>query len=194
MLVLTRKLNQVIQIGDGITISVLGANGTSVRLGIDAPPQVEVLREELFLRKARAKSPTRLLIVEDCPEDRLAYRRFMTDQAVMPYVFAETDSGEDGLARCAAEPPDCVLLDYLLPDLDGIEFLDRLRRQQDRHQVPVVMVTGNATDTLANQALQRGAQKFLRKTDLSRELLQHAVREAIRELHTQRAPQSVRRN
>lgn len=178
MLVLTRKNHEVIQIGDGITLTVLGNNGNTVRLGIDAPPEVEVLREELF-RRRQLEATNRLLIVEDCPEDRVAYRRFLSDPAA-PWVFSEADSGEEGLALCAAQRPDCVLLDYLLPDLDGIEFLDRLRRQQDRRDIPVIMVTGNASDDLVSQALRSGAKGFLRKTDLSRDLLQQAVREALR--------------
>ena len=179
MLVLTRKNHEVIRIGDGITLTVLGTNGNTVRLGINAPPEVEVLREELFRRRQRA-APNRLLIVEDCLEDRMAYRRFLTDPAAAPWVFSEADCGEGGLALCAAQQPDCVLLDYLLPDLDGIEFLDRLRRQQDRRDIPVIMVTGNATGDLASRALQSGAKGLLCKTDLSRELLQQALREALR--------------
>lgn len=179
MLVLTRKSHEVIQIGDNITLTVLGNNGNSVRLGINAPPEVAVLREEL-LKSGRLAAPNRLLIVEDCPEDRVAYRRFLSDRDAAPWVFSEADCGEEGLALCAAQPPDCVLLDYLLPDLDGIEFLDRLHRQQDRRDIPVIMVTGNATDDLASQALRSGAKQLLRKTDLSRELLQQAVREALR--------------
>lgn len=50
MLVLTRKSQQRIQIGDNITITVLGIKGGAVRLGIDAPPQVRVLRGELETR------------------------------------------------------------------------------------------------------------------------------------------------
>src|SRR5260370_1355478 len=76
--------------------------------------------------------------------------------------------------------------------LHGIAVLDRPRRERDRRRIPVIMVTGNATDALASQALQSGAQKFLKKTDPSRELLQHAVHEAIRELP--RPPLPERRN
>jgi carbon storage regulator CsrA len=179
VLVLTRKNHEVVQIGDGITITVLATNGNTVRLGVNAPPDVEVLREELVLRRQQA-APNRLLIVEDCPEDRVAYRRFLSERAGVPWIFAEADNGEAGLALCAAQRPDCVLLDYLLPDLDGIEFLDRLRRQQDRRDIPVIMVTGNVTPDLTSQALRRGAKQFLCKIDLSRELLQQAVREALR--------------
>lgn len=52
MLILTRKLNEAIVIGDDITITVLSVKGGKVRLGIDAPEDVSVHREEIFQRIA----------------------------------------------------------------------------------------------------------------------------------------------
>ena len=181
MLVLSRKCAQSIRIGDGITLTVLATEGGRVRLGVTAPPEVKVLRQELLDADARRRRASRrILIVDDCPEDREAVRRFIATRARERYLFAETDSGEEGLALCRAEPPDCVLLDYKLPDLDGIEFLDRLRREQDRLLIPVIMVTGKAIEGLADRVVRRGARRLLVKDDLSPELLQRAVREALR--------------
>jgi len=47
MLILTRKLGESVQIGDGVTVSVLGIKGGHVKLGITAPPETQVLRDEL---------------------------------------------------------------------------------------------------------------------------------------------------
>lgn len=52
MLILTRKPGEVIRIGNDITVTVLGVNGQQVRLGIDAPKDVPVDREEIAIRKA----------------------------------------------------------------------------------------------------------------------------------------------
>lgn len=58
MLVLTRKLNERIVIGDQIRITVVGVRGNHVRLGIEAPPEVTVLRAELERRqRAGARAP-----------------------------------------------------------------------------------------------------------------------------------------
>ncbi|MBI1918239.1 MAG: response regulator [Planctomycetes bacterium] len=193
MLVLSRKLQEIVRIGDSVVVQVLGTDGNSVRLGITAPPNVKVLRKELLDRQKKTAA-RRILIVDDCPEDREAFRRLMADRPVVRYVIKESDSGEEGLAVCRAEPPDCVLLDYRLPDLDGIEFLDRLRRQQDRLLIPVIMVTGQVTGALADEARRSGAQGFLAKTDLSRDLLQQAVQAAIRDPHAPRIALPSRRN
>jgi len=193
MLVLSRKPQEIVRIGDSVIVQVLSTEGNSVRIGITAPPDVKVLRKELLDRQ-RKTAARRILIVDDSPEDRQAFRRLMADRPAVRYDIKESDSGEDGLARCRAEPPDCVLLDYRLPDLDGIEFLDRLRRQEDRLLIPVIMVTGQVTEDLADQARRSGAQGFLTKTDLSRDLLQQALQAAIRDQDAPRFLLPARRN
>jgi len=56
MLILTRRVNEAVMIGDGITITVLGVKGGQVRLGINAPRDVAVHREEIFQRIDHDKS------------------------------------------------------------------------------------------------------------------------------------------
>ncbi len=55
MLILTRRVNETVMIGEGITITVLGVKGGQVRLGINAPRDVAVHREEIFQRIGRDK-------------------------------------------------------------------------------------------------------------------------------------------
>lgn len=61
MLVLSRKLNQSIHIGDGISIRVVRIKGNSIQLGIDAPKEVHVVRSELLQRDARQPASADLL-------------------------------------------------------------------------------------------------------------------------------------
>lgn len=56
MLILTRRLGETLTIGDDITVTVLDVRGAQVRLGIDAPPQVPVHREEIYQKIQREKA------------------------------------------------------------------------------------------------------------------------------------------
>ena len=58
MLVLTRRVNERIVIGDDITVTVLEVHGDQVRIGIDAPRDVKVFREEVITRETREPRPT----------------------------------------------------------------------------------------------------------------------------------------
>jgi carbon storage regulator len=56
MLILTRRVGETLMIGDNVTVTVLGLKGNQVRLGIDAPKNVEVHREEVYDRVQKEKS------------------------------------------------------------------------------------------------------------------------------------------
>lgn len=55
MLILTRKINETLMIGDDVTVTLLGVRGGQVRLGISAPKEVTVHREEIYLRIQKEK-------------------------------------------------------------------------------------------------------------------------------------------
>lgn len=120
----------------------------------------------------------RVLIIDDCPEDRATYRRYLLQDPDYTYVVIEEESGEKGLELCRLIKPDSVLLDYLLPDIDGLEFLDELR-QAGKVDIPVVMVTGYGNEAVAVQAMKNGAHDYLVKGKTTPESLRLALRHAM---------------
>ena len=134
-----------------------------------------------------APQPLCLLIVDDSPEDREHYRRMLSqDPAQAPeyqYRFLEAETGEEGLEAALGAAPDCLLLDYRLPDVDGLEFLIRLR---ERLRVPVIVLTGQGNESVAVEAMKGGAQDYLLKGAVTRQGLQSAVRNAVEKVALQR--------
>jgi PAS domain S-box-containing protein len=118
-----------------------------------------------------------ILIVDDSAEDRELYRRCLLRDQEYSYKILEAELGRQGLELWHQHQPDIVLLDYRLPDLDGLEFLAQLQTEQPF--LPVLVVTGQGNEAIAVQAIKAGAQDYLVKGQISPESLQVAVNSAI---------------
>ena len=124
--------------------------------------------------------PLLILIVDDSPEDRELYRRCLNSRSGRTYQFFEAESAQKGLAMCRLWPINCVLLDYRLPDLDGLEFLMKLRGNSAFVPVPVVMLTGLGSPQLEDKAWRGGAVVYLDKGAATPVLLSAAIQRAIK--------------
>ena len=116
--------------------------------------------------------PKIVLIVDDSPVDRATYRRYL-QQNTEAYTVLEAELGVEGLDLCQRCQPDVLLVDYGLPDLDGIEFLTELQTQTS--MPPVIILTGQGNEAIAVQAMKAGAQDYLVKGCLTAEKLRIAV-------------------
>jgi signal transduction histidine kinase len=121
-----------------------------------------------------------LMIVDDCAADRKIYRRYLVKDPSQSYQFVEAPNAESGLALYQRSPSDIVLLDFCLPDMSGLEFLERLQACQTTQPLPVIMLTGQGDEAIAVQAIKRGAQDYLVKGDLKPDILQLAVRSVLK--------------
>jgi signal transduction histidine kinase len=110
-----------------------------------------------------AEENIRILIVDDSPEDRFAFRRYLERCKEPAYSVADAESGEDGLMQCRSRLPDCILLDYNLPDVNGVEFISRLHAEFGGDAPAVVILTGVGNETLAVKCMKAGAQDYLVK-------------------------------
>lgn len=120
-----------------------------------------------------------LLLVDDFAPDRELYRRCLMSDANCVYCLLEADSATAGLELCRTQAIDAILLDYSLPDQNGIEFLQALYEQSNGGSPPVVMVTGEGDERVAVQAIKLGAEDYLVKRHLTPEQLQVTMRSAI---------------
>ncbi|MCB1563684.1 MAG: response regulator [Alphaproteobacteria bacterium] len=122
----------------------------------------------------RKNCPT-LLIIDDDEADRALYKAFLEKAAapLQTYVFHEASSGKDGVVKFGETHPDCVLLDYNLPDMTGLEVLEKLREISPI--LPVVMLTGQGSEQVAAETIKNGAQDYMTKTVVTAEALQRTI-------------------
>lgn len=108
---------------------------------------------------APAPTQRRILVVEGSPEDATLVHRLLGEQPEWKVEAAA--SGRAGLERCREMRPDCVLLDFNLPDMTAPEFLDALAASRALPPLPVVVLTTQEDTTGAAATLKRGAQDYL---------------------------------
>ncbi|MBW4517474.1 MAG: PAS domain S-box protein [Timaviella obliquedivisa GSE-PSE-MK23-08B] len=117
-----------------------------------------------------------VLIVDDSFVDRATYRRYL-QQNTEAYTVLEAELGIEGLDLCQRCQPDILLVDYGLPDLDGIDFLTELQTQVSIP--PVIILTGQGNEAIAVQTMKAGAQDYLVKGHLTAEKLRIAVKSVL---------------
>jgi two-component system response regulator MtrA len=109
--------------------------------------------------------PARVLIVEDDDRIRETTRYLLEDAG---YIVDESPSGEDALRRFEMGRPDLVLLDVMLPGIDGFETCRRLRRTSD---VPIIMLTARSDSFDVVIGLEVGADDYITKPFVPKELI-----------------------
>ncbi|MCR5878609.1 response regulator [Phenylobacterium sp. J367] len=137
--------------------------------------------------------PARILIVDDVADNRtILGRRFQR----RGYEIAEADSGKGALEMIGREEFDVVLLDVMMPDMNGLEVLRRIREKHTDVQLPVIMVTGKTESSDIVEALTAGANDYITKpvdfaVALARVSTQVRSRQA--EEHVRRANEALSR-
>ena len=106
-------------------------------------------------------SKHKILIVED---DGLLQKMYKMKFMLEGYDVDTADNGEDGLEKARTGSPDIVLLDILMPKLNGLQVLAELRRDPALKKTPVVMLTNLSNMDKIEQAISMGAAGYLVKS------------------------------
>ena len=120
---------------------------------------------------ARSRPAPLVLIVDDDPR----IREFVRVNLEMDgFAVREAGSAAEGLEALEAEPPDLILLDVMMPQVDGWEMLQRVRERHGVDSIQVIMFSGQVEDNGSDQAEASGAQAFLGKPFNPQELVTRA--------------------
>ncbi len=112
--------------------------------------------------------PGKILVVDDEPAIR-AMVRFALKQA--DFSCAEAQDADEAQTRLVAELPDLILLDWMLPGLDGVDYARRLRRERLTQNIPIIMLTARTEEEDKVRGLNTGADDFMTKPFSPRELI-----------------------
>lgn len=100
------------------------------------------------------------LVVDDSRVVRKVARRILEAHG---FGVAEAENGQQALSACRQQMPDCVLLDWNMPVMNGIEFLKHLRARFGPDNPPVVFCTTENDMSFIEQAIEHGAQEYIMK-------------------------------
>jgi DNA-binding response OmpR family regulator len=112
--------------------------------------------------------PARILVVEDDPDIAHLVARYL-DKA--GYVTEILSSGRDALSAIPRRPPDLLVLDLMLPHVDGLEICRAIRAQEKTASVPIIMLTARAEEADRIVGLEIGADDYLSKPFSPNELV-----------------------
>ena len=121
--------------------------------------------------------PIRTLLVEDDPADARLLQKMVALLGDADLVLHPCRTLAEAVEEIEADAPDCVLLDLSLPDVSGLEGIDRLRERFP--ELPIIILTGLNDERVALDALGAGAQDYLVKGTIDGAGLRRAVRYAI---------------
>ncbi|PZV22557.1 MAG: hypothetical protein DCF12_20555 [Snowella sp.] len=123
------------------------------------------------------KSKSIILLVDDSESDRSIYRQWLTRRKLgqITYKIVEFGTGEEALAWCQNQLPDIFLIDYLLPDMTGLDFLCHLKQEFSLEKVPAIILTRQTNTLLTVELIKHGAEDYLDKNQLTDETLRRAI-------------------
>jgi len=124
-----------------------------------------------------------VLIVDDSLQDREIIKSHLTHDTSLHFGVSETGRGEEALRMVSTNVPDCILLDYKLPDMDGLAVFEQIKLIDALRYTSVIILTGNGSEETAVRAMRMGAINYLNKDAMTREKLVSAVRHAIKRKH-----------
>lgn len=118
----------------------------------------------------------KILIVEDDPLISRMYQKIFTFEN---YQVETAADGEEGLKKALTINPTAILLDIMMPKMNGLQVLERLKQDQNTKNIPVIMLTNLAGTQDAETALSKGAIKYIVKSEYEPKQVVDMVKEIL---------------
>jgi signal transduction histidine kinase/CheY-like chemotaxis protein len=163
-----------------IMVTIVDEHRRGVALGAAGYLTKPIDRERLHRLVARFRAPsppTRILLVEDDPDQRARARGWLDGQQ---WVVQEAANGREALARLREAKPDLILLDLMMPEMDGFQVVAALQKEAGWRDIPVIVITSLDLDAEARERLNSGVQSVLVKETFRPADLVERIRALVR--------------
>ena len=130
----------------------------SVKAG-ENPDRVQELDSYIELNRDRPPGDKKRVLVAD---DEEAMRKFITRQLV-DYEIIQAADGKEAWDLAVATQPDLIILDLMMPEMDGIEVTRKIRKSEDLARTPIILITAQASEAPRVDALEAGVNDFISK-------------------------------
>jgi CheY-like chemotaxis protein len=127
----------------------------------------------------------KILIIEDDPLMSRMYQKIFSFEK---FEVETAGDGEEGLAKVVAANPSLILLDVMMPKMNGLQVLEKLKADDRTKNIPVVMLTNLAGQQDAEAALSRGAVKYIVKSEYEPKQVAEMVKEILSSFTQPAAP------
>ncbi|WP_445633902.1 histidine kinase [Nostoc sp. DSM 114161] len=130
--------------------------------------------------------PLTILLIDDCAQERMEICRCLQSKSLCDYRIFEFGTATEAMKWCQQEIPDAIVLDFLLPDGNGLKFLQEFRKQFSTDQSAIVLLTAEENELMAARAMKSGAQDYLIKGKLTPEAVQQSIDRAVAPIRLRR--------
>jgi CheY-like chemotaxis protein len=144
-------------------VSIADENRRGMALGAAGYLVKPIDRERLIAMLQRfcsSRLPRRILVVDDDPLLRERVRSWLDGQ---PWTVSEASNGREALSRIQESKPDLILLDLMMPEMDGFQVVADLQRSADWRDIPVIVITARDLDAKDRERLNSGIRSVLVK-------------------------------
>ncbi|MGD9341356.1 MAG: response regulator, partial [Chromatiales bacterium] len=161
-----------------VMVTIVTDKGMGYTLGADDYLTKPVDREMLVhvLRRFVPEGAGKILIVEDDPDTRVVLRRTLEREG---FAVVEAGDGREGLQAVRESSPNLVLLDLMMPVMDGFEFLTTLRRDRSERALPVIVLTAKELSAAERDILNGKVKQVLQKSADDPERVLGEIRKAL---------------
>jgi type IV pilus assembly protein PilB len=169
---ITKAMQGLTTIDEVFRVAPPEARGTTEEPVHEPPVQEEVVPEEPSVFESKASvisvSPKKILVVDDNAVIRKLLRHLLEAEG---YLVATAENGLEGLKTASRERPNLIITDFLMPKMDGVTFIKKLKSQMSTRFIPIIMLTAKDEVESEVEVIDAGADDYLTKPVVPKRLL-----------------------